>query len=119
VLTRRLAGIDHGTSTLFIGGLVATLLLCALVPFYWRTPESLVDLALLVCTGAVGAGGHLMLVRAYERASATTLAPYGYSHTVAALPLAYLVFGTFPHGLALAGMLLIVGSGVAMAISRR
>jgi drug/metabolite transporter (DMT)-like permease len=98
---------------------VATLMLCALLPFYWLTPASWIDLGLFLCAGTIGAGGHLLLVRAYERASATVLAPFAYAHAVAALPLAWLVFGTFPDGWALGGMVIIVATGVAMALSRR
>ena len=69
--------------------------------------------------GLIGAGGHLLLVRAYERANASTLAPYTYAHTVAALCTGWLVFGTFPDRPALLGMALIVATGVAMAVARR
>ena len=117
--TRQLAGVDDGVSTLFIGGLVATLLLSGLVPLYWTAPVHWAHLLLFVFAGLVGAGGHLLLVRAYERANASTLAPYTYTHTVAALATGWLVFGTFPDGPALAGMGLIIATGVAMAIARR
>jgi drug/metabolite transporter (DMT)-like permease len=116
--TRRLAGRDDSMATLFIGGLVATAMLCLLLPFNWSPPQSWVHVLLFVCAGVVGAGGHLLLVRAFERASATTLAPYTYSHTVAALPVALIVFGTFPDGWALLGMSAIVATGVAMALMR-
>jgi drug/metabolite transporter (DMT)-like permease len=119
LLTRRLAGVDDSVATLFIGGVVATVLLCTLLPFVWTTPQSWFHLLLFVCAGTIGAGGHLLLVRAYERASATTLAPFAYAHTVAALPLAWLVFGTFPDRWSLAGMAVIVATGVAMAFMRR
>ena len=117
--TRRLAGVDDGLSTLFIGGVVATLLLGGLVPLYWVAPTAWWHVALAVCSGLIGAGGHLLLVRAYERANASTLAPYTYTHTAAALLTGWLVFGTFPDRAALAGMGLIVATGVAMAWARR
>ena len=117
--TRRLAGTDDGVSTLFIGGLVATLLLSGLVPLFWVAPAAWWHVALAVLSGLIGAGGHLLLVRAYERANASTLAPYTYAHTVAALGSGWLVFGTFPDRPALLGMALIVATGVAMAIARR
>ncbi|MFN9775984.1 MAG: DMT family transporter [Burkholderiales bacterium] len=117
--TRRLAGVDDGVSTLFIGGLVATLLLSGLVPLFWIAPMAWWHVALAVLAGLIGAGGHLLLVRAYERANASTLAPYTYAHTVAALFTGWLVFGTFPDRPALLGMALIVATGVAMAIARR
>ncbi len=119
LLTRRLALLDDGVATLFIGGLVATLLLSGLVPIYWMTPESVWHVALMVLCGVIGAVGHLMLVRAYERADATTLAPFTYTHTVAALCTGWLVFGTFPDTPALFGMMMIVATGVVMALSRR
>jgi drug/metabolite transporter (DMT)-like permease len=117
--TRRLAGVDDGVSTLFIGGLVATLLLSGLVPLFWIAPMAWWHVALAVLAGLIGAGGHLLLVRAYERANASTLAPYTYAHTVAALFTGWLVFGTFPDRPALLGMVLIVATGVAMAWARR
>lgn len=119
LLTKRLAGVDDSVATLFIGGLVATVLLCGLLPFYWTPPESWFHILLFVCAGAIGAGGHLLLVRAYERASATALAPFSYAHTVAALPVAFIVFGTFPDRWSLVGMVVIVATGVVMALLRR
>jgi drug/metabolite transporter (DMT)-like permease len=119
LLTKRLAGVDDGVATLFIGGLVATVLLCGILPIYWTTPESWFHVLLFVCAGTIGAGGHLLLVRAYERASATRLAPFAYAHTLAALPMAWLVFGTFPDQWSLVGIAIIVSIGVAMALLRR
>jgi drug/metabolite transporter (DMT)-like permease len=119
LLTRRLAGVDDGVATLFIGGLVATLLLCGMLPLYWTTPVSGWHVALFALAGAVGATGHLLLVRAYERADATTLAPYTYMHPVAALLTGWVVFGAFPDSLSLVGMSMIVATGVSMALLRR
>jgi drug/metabolite transporter (DMT)-like permease len=70
-------------------------------------------------TGVVGAAGHLLLVRGYAFASASTLAPFGYVQAVVALPLGWFVFRMFPDGPALAGMLAIVASGVGMALAHR
>lgn len=117
--TRALAGRDDGVATLFIGGLVATTLLSGIAPLYWELPRSWFDLALFAAAGSVGAFGHLLLVRGYERADATTLAPYTYMHAVAALGCGWVVFGDFPDAAALAGMGLIVATGVAMALARR
>jgi len=117
--TRALAGRDDGVATLFIGGLVATVLLSGLAPAAWSAPQSVTHLLLFLSAGAIGAFGHLLLVRAYERADATTLAPFTYTHPVAALGMGWLVFDTFPDRLALAGMALIVATGVVMAVRRR
>jgi drug/metabolite transporter (DMT)-like permease len=117
--TRRLAGVDNGIATLFIGGLVAAVLMTMIVPLFWTWPRNPIDALLFVGLGAIGAGGHLFLIRAYELASASVLAPFTYAHTVAAIPLGYFVFDTFPDRPALLGMLLIVCSGLAMALLQR
>lgn len=118
LITRRLTGVDDGVATLFLGGVVSAVVLSMIVPFHWRMPANAFDLLLFVTTGLIGAAGHLLLVRSYEYASASTLAPYGYAHVVAALALGWLVFGNFPDALALTGMALIVGTGVWMAWRR-
>jgi drug/metabolite transporter (DMT)-like permease len=118
LFTRRLTGVDDGVSTLFIGAVVATVAMAGIVPAYWTSPVRAFDVALFVFTGLIGAAGHLLLVRAYEHAPTPVLAPFGYAHTVVALPLGWLVFGNFPDRWALAGMALIVATGVWMAWRR-
>jgi len=117
--TRRLSGVDEGVATLFLGGLVAMVVLAVVLPFYWTLPRSFGDALLFLATGVIGAGGHMMLVRAYEHASASTLAPFGYAHAVAALPIGLVVFGSFPDQLALTGMAMIVASGAWTAWRHR
>jgi len=119
LLTRQLTGIDEGLSTLFIGGLVVTAVLSLFVPYHWVTPRSAFDLLLFVATGVVGAFGHWLLVKAYENAPASALAPFGYAHAVAALPMGLLVFDHFPDRWALAGVALIVTAGAGLAIRRQ
>lgn len=119
LLTRRLANEDDSLATLFIGGLVSAIVMTAIVPFFFRWPESMRDLALFVALGLVGAFGHLLLGRAFERATVTVLAPFTYLQIVAALTLGWLVFGHFPDTLALIGMGLIVITGVINATARR
>jgi drug/metabolite transporter (DMT)-like permease len=119
LLTRRLAGVDDGNATLLLGALVATGALSLAVPFHWATPRNLIDLGLLVATGAIGALGHFTLVRALECAPATLLAPFSYLHLVVSLFLGLLVFGTFPDGIALAGIGMIVASGIVMLVRSR
>ncbi len=119
LMTRKLSTIDDGTVTQFIGALVATLLLALPLPFYWQMPTHLIDIALMVATGAIGGFGHLMLVRAFAAAPASLIAPFTYFHLVIALCLGYLVFGNMPDSVALAGMALIVATGVMMAVRQR
>jgi drug/metabolite transporter (DMT)-like permease len=119
LLTRQLTGVDNGLATLFIGGVVAAVLLTVFAPGAWSLPTGPVDALLFAATGAIGALGHLMLVRAYEYASASSLAPFGYMQPVAALVFGFLFFDQFPDTLALIGLGVIVATGVAMAARQR
>lgn len=119
LLTRMLTGVDNGLATLFIGALVAAALLTVLAPARWQMPHDGVQAALFVLTGIVGAFGHLLLVRAYEHGSAAALAPFSYTHPAAAVVFGLLFFGQFPDATSMAGIALIVVTGVVMAASGR
>ena len=82
------------------------------------------DLALplwgLVIFGAVcSMTGNLLLVISYGMAPATRLAPFIYFQLVAATALGLGLFGDFPDGLTLAGLLVLVASGLASLVLRR
>lgn len=119
LLTRMLTGVDNGLATLFIGALVAAALLTVLAPARWQMPHDGVQAALFLLTGVVGAFGHLLLVRAYEHGSAAALAPFSYTHPAAAVIFGLLFFGQFPDAVSMAGIALIVVTGVVMAASGR
>ena len=104
---------------LFLGGIAALVLLSGLLPFYWKTPQTLWHMLLFIATGAIGAGGHYLLVLAYERANATTIAPFMYANIIAALAMGWLIFDTFPDVVALVGIGLIVSAGVGLTLLRR
>lgn len=115
LLTRRLAGVDSTMATLFIGALVGTLVVSFLLPFYWGLPQSPFHGLLFVMLGVLGAAGHFVLIRAFEYAPPSVLAPFVYTQLLTVLVLGYLVFGEFPDGWSLVGMAIIVLSGAWMA----
>lgn len=119
LLTSRVAGIDSGTTSLFIGALVALVLLTIPVLFVWEWPRNTTDAILFVGIGTMGALSHYLIIRSFEYAPAATLAPFAYLQIVAALTLGAIVFGDFPGPLAITGIGLIVATGVVMALRQR
>jgi drug/metabolite transporter (DMT)-like permease len=109
--TRMLTGVDPTQTTIFYTGIVGALAMSAIVPFFWRAPDAL-GWALLVSVGFFGGLGHYLLIRAYEYALPSTLAPYSYTQIVWITGLGYAVFGDFPDAFTLAGTAIIVASGV-------
>lgn len=74
---------------------------------------------MLAMIGIFGAVGHFLLIRAHGLAPATLLAPFGYAQLVVVLVLGWAVFGQLPEALALAGMALVAGSGLALVLASR
>ena len=119
ILTRKVAGVEHPLTSLFYGALVGTLMFSALLPWYWKTPLAPLHWALFFMLGVLGLAGHLALIRAYEHATATLLAPFVYTQLLWVTLLGYLVFGQFPDRGSLAGMAIIVASGLYLVSRHR
>lgn len=119
LLTSRLAGIDDGATSLFIGALVSLAVLTVPVMFFWTWPRSFADALLFLGVGTVGATSHYLIIRAFDYAPPVVLAPFAYLQIVAALLLGWLVFGNFPTPIALLGIGLIVFTGVTMGLRQR
>ena len=115
VLTRHLAGVDSPYTSLFYSGLVGTLVLSSSLLFSWVAPQSAFHLVLFVLIGALGGTSHLILTKAYDQAPASKLAPFSYTQLVWASLAGYLFFGDFPDRWSLAGIVILVGSGVYIA----
>lgn len=119
VLTRMIAGVDGAWTSLFWGALVGTLMMSAIAPFVWVTPQNPWHWVLLTMMGFLATIGHLLLIRAYDYAGATTLAPLVYTQLIWVMLLGWLVFGDFPDGWSLLGMAIIVASGLYIVNRQR
>jgi drug/metabolite transporter (DMT)-like permease len=119
ILTRKVAGVEHPLTSLVWGAIVGAVLLSAVLPFAWKTPDQALHWWLLGVLGVLASIGHYLLIRAYDYAPATLLAPYTYSGLVWAMLLGLAVFGNFPDGWSLAGMAVIVVSGLFLAGRQR
>jgi len=85
------------------------------VPFFDSHPSfSVFDAGLLLAVGVVGTLGHFLFTRAFQRATASAIAPFTYMQLVWSTIAGWLVFGTFPDAWTLAGMVVIAGSGVVL-----
>ncbi len=77
------------------------------------------DWGWLALLGAIATGGHFLVVLAFSRAPASTLAPFQYLEILTATTLGYLVFDDLPGGIAVLGMVIIVASGLYIAWRER
>jgi drug/metabolite transporter (DMT)-like permease len=96
-----------------VGGFV---LMSVLVPLVW-VPPTLTDLVMMAALGVIGAIGHLLLIRAFEYAEASLLAPFLYTEIIMQVLLGYWLFGDIPNSWAFAGIALIIGVGVYLSLN--
>jgi drug/metabolite transporter (DMT)-like permease len=114
VLTTRFLKAENPDTLLFYACFPGLLLLGAIMPFVWVAP-SLDLLWPTLVSGGFGALANVTMIRAYQGAAASRVAPFNYIQLPIAGLLGFLVVGTVPSTLALAGMLLIALSGAANA----
>jgi drug/metabolite transporter (DMT)-like permease len=113
ILTRKVSYDSRETAfmMLFYLAWVGTAVMSAIVPHYWQTVAA-GGWASMVGMGALGATGHLILIRALTIAPASLLSAFIYSQIVWALLIGYFWFGDVPNVWMLIGCTVIVASGL-------
>jgi drug/metabolite transporter (DMT)-like permease len=119
ILTRKLASEDWRV-LLFYPAIVGTAMMTAILPWFGEPVDApWTDIALIIATGLLGTLGHCLFILAFQRSPASALTPYTYIHLVWATLLGWLVFDRFPDVWTLAGMAVIAGSGLLIAMHER
>lgn len=113
--TRRLSGTAPPLVTLFYTSLLGVVALSLYTPWHWQTPEPL-HFAFMAAMGGIAAGGHYLLIKSFDYAEASLLAPFGYGEIVMATVVGYIGFGDFPDAVTWLGIVVIIASGVYIAV---
>ena len=112
IATRLLARSDSSVTTLFYSNLVGAVAMLPIIPFVWSAPQSAWVVALMVLIGALGSGGHYLLIRGHRLAPASALAPFIYTQMIWTTALGFIVFSDIPHRWTIVGGLIVVSSGL-------
>lgn len=115
VLTSKLARTEDPVTMHLYTGWTGTLVSALALPFVWVTLSDPWLWAALCFMGLTATVGHFMLILAFYRAPAATLAPYLYSQIGFAMLGGFLVFSHVPDHLSLAGIVMIALCGAAGA----
>jgi drug/metabolite transporter (DMT)-like permease len=118
VLTRRIAGIDPPETSTIYSSVVGGFGMFLVLPFVWRTPESLRDIVYFCSLGVIGALGHYLVARALTNAPANIIAPFQYMQLIGSVAVGYFFFGDFPDFLTWLGAAIIVASGLYIGWSQ-
>lgn len=112
LLTRKLGNSISATLlmvTTSLGSLGAGLVLSAYTP--WKEFQ-IAPLLYCILAAVMVSFGNFMIILAFRGTDLSVVAPYRYSGVIWSILLGALVFGEWPNGLAVTGMLVIVASGI-------
>jgi drug/metabolite transporter (DMT)-like permease len=112
ILTRRVSVSDSPETSAVYSALVGSVLMSLIVPFFWTTPGSWTDVALLASLGVFGGFGHYCVARALFFAPANLVSPFQYLQMIGSVAVGYLLFSDMPDALTWAGAALIIGAGL-------
>jgi drug/metabolite transporter (DMT)-like permease len=119
ISTRVLARSDSDATTNFYSNLVGAAAITVAVPFYWTSQSSAIVIVLMCSMGLFSGFGHFLLIRAHRLAPAGVLAPFIYTEIVWMIALGLLVFGDVPSRFTLAGVAVVIGSGLYLLYRER
>lgn len=119
IATRWVMAHDSPATGIIFAALLGSLGTTMLLPFIWVTPKSLFDLAMLLSLGCFGGFGHFLVIKAFQAAPASVIAPLGYVELLGTATLGFLIFNNFPDALTWVGALVIIASGLYIAMRER
>jgi drug/metabolite transporter (DMT)-like permease len=111
LVTRGLSAYDPSLVTSAISAAAGAVIFSCVVPFSWVAPTP-DDWLLMAVMGAIAAIGHFLIIAAHRLASASQLAPFGYTEIASGVICGFVIFGDWPKPGVWVGIALIVASGV-------
>ncbi len=118
VITRKMTGQEHPTTTLIWTALTGFAVLTVLLPFNVAMP-TWTEVALGALIGLVSTMGQWLMVQAYRFGEASVLAPFSYIQIVWSTLLGFLIFGALPDHWTFLGAGIIIASGLYTAHRER
>ena len=112
IVTRKLSHFDPPLVTLLYGAVVGSIAAAPFALTEWTWSSSVQVWVLLMLLGALGGGGHFLIIRAYKLAPVAAVTPFLYIELISMIALSYLVFGDKPDRWSFIGSLVIVASGL-------
>jgi drug/metabolite transporter (DMT)-like permease len=119
IATRWVMAYDNPATGIIFAALLGSVGTSLVLPFVFVMPQSLFDLVMLLSLGGLGGLGHFLVIKAFQAAPASVIAPLGYVELLGTAVLGYLIFGNFPDAVTWVGAMIIIASGLYIAMRER
>ena len=118
VMTRAISGQAHAMVTTFQTNLLGGAILTALIwtVWVWPSPEQWL---MLVALAFIATFGHLLIVKAYDHAEASLLAPLAYTEMITSVALGWMFFGDFPDAYTFLGVAILISCAIYISMRER
>ena len=117
-MTRRISGRAHAMVTTFHTSLMGGLLLTLAVLPLWQAPTP-GQWGLFLAVGFVATFGHFLIVKAYDHAEASLLAPLAYTEIIMATVVGWWFFDDFPDLWTFVGVGILIACAIYISIRER
>ena len=118
LMTRRMAGSNPAMVTTYFTSITGAVTLSAAIPLVWLTPTP-GQWGMFVLIGLFATLGHYLIVRAYDFAEASLLAPLAYTEMIMAVVVGWYFFGDFPDAWTFLGVSILIGSAIYISMRER
>lgn len=120
ILTRRLSSTESTVTMLFYTALIGTAVMTLGLPWFWRGPmPDALDALMIASLGLYGGTGHFLLIRAFRHAPASTLSTFQYMQLIWATLFGWGIYHQLPDAWSFLGMIIVVCSGLLVAVGER
>jgi len=112
IFTREIADTEAPETSAIYSSVVGSFGMLLVLPFIWKTPAGLVDLALFCSLGVLGAISHYFVALSLGFAPANIVTPFQYVQLIGSVLVGYVLFGDLPDALTWLGAAIVIGSGL-------
>ena len=118
LLTRKIAGSAPAMVTTFYTSLMGALIMSVIVLFVWQPPTPQ-QWGFFVLLSVIANGGHFLIIKAYDHAEASLLAPLAYTEMIMATIAGWYVFGDFPDASTFLGVGILIACAIYISWRER
>lgn len=118
LLTRKMSGRAHPIVTTFHTNVAGSVLTSIAVIFFWQTPTPQ-QWFMFVLLGLIATIGHSLIVKAYDHAEASLLAPFAYAEIIMAVVVGWYFFNDFPDRWTFVGVGILIACALYISYRER